>query len=112
MLIATGFGTENTQVKDNYRGFGFWESDPLRKYALNMGIFAPQRMLISGAGDGALQDLLRVLTGPRSACEFAELGSGWQYRCLRGTPLHTHERLTICRRQPALHSERGVHLCR
>ncbi len=50
--------------KKQYAGFEFWGDDPL--LLPNCGVpvaSSPLRVLISGAGDGALQDFLRVLTG-------------------------------------------------
>jgi len=71
VICCTGFPEEKRSVparpvpgKTQYKGFEFWGVDGL---ALpNLGLSSPPkplRVLISGGGDGALQDFLRVLTG-------------------------------------------------
>jgi hypothetical protein len=66
LLVAAGFGTENTQV-GQFRSSAFWEDDRLEQPNLGLpGSLLPE-VLISGGGDGALQDFLRVMTGQRSA---------------------------------------------
>jgi len=67
LLDAVGFGTEKSSL-GTYQGFEFWDSETLEKP--NMGLGGrpqPYRVLIAGGGDGALQDLLRVTTGLKSA---------------------------------------------
>jgi len=65
-LVSTiGFGTERCTVGSSFRGWSFWETDPLGSPGL--GLAGAFRVLISGGGDGALQDLIRVVTGFRSA---------------------------------------------
>lgn len=61
LVSAIGFGTERCHVGPAYRGWGFWETDKLGAIA------ATDQVLISGAGDGALQDFIRVVTGFRGA---------------------------------------------
>jgi hypothetical protein len=81
VLIATGFGRESCNLGDEYHrhaprrhateGIPFWADDDLGKPDFGLGPRAV-RVLISGAGDGALQDFLRVATDPakvRSAKE-------------------------------------------
>jgi len=61
-LWAGGPGEENT-VCGQYRGFRFWETDPYaHPHLLLSGVSS--RVLISGGGDGALQDLLRIAFDP------------------------------------------------
>lgn len=67
VLVTTGFGTENTKVGSTFRGFAFWETDPFASTNLGLPSHATPRVLISGAGDGALQDFLRICTGQNSA---------------------------------------------
>jgi hypothetical protein len=62
LVDAKGFGYEQTAVRDPagtvcYEGQPFWGPD--RFTTLGSG----HRVLISGSGDGALQDFIRVLTG-------------------------------------------------
>lgn len=69
IVFAIGFGEERTTVSKRcpYRGFEFWETDPFSLPKL--GCQTPPRILISGGGDGSLQDFLRVTTTCRSAEE-------------------------------------------
>jgi hypothetical protein len=57
-LICTGFGRENCDLEP-LLGFPFWSSDPIPQPFFGCGNSAP-RILISGGGDGAQQDLLRL----------------------------------------------------
>ncbi len=66
MVTSVGFGTEDCSVND-YRGFTFWETDPYAKPNAGVQSQIPANVLISGGGDGALQDFLRVVTRVRSA---------------------------------------------
>jgi len=64
VLTTTGFGEERRFLsrKHSYYGFRFWNSDPLQRP--NAGVKrGDATVLISGSGDGGLQDLLRVATG-------------------------------------------------
>jgi hypothetical protein len=77
VLSAIGFGSERCDL-GSYRGFRFWDADPFGRR--DLGIPAdkqPPRILISGGGDGALQDFLRITTG-RPARKI--------YRALRAHP--------------------------
>lgn len=69
VLVTTGFGTENPKVGSAFRGFAFWETDPLAKRNWGVPLGTTARVLISGAGDGALQDFLRITTRLNSAKE-------------------------------------------
>jgi hypothetical protein len=62
VLSCVGAGTERS-THGNYSGFDFWSTDPFQKLA------STDRILISGGGDGALQDYLRIVTGLSSAKE-------------------------------------------
>jgi len=56
----------------NYQGFEFWDNDPLELPRLGLPpkpVPGPWRALIGGAGDGALQDFIRITTGLRSAAD-------------------------------------------
>ena len=75
VLLATGFGNEKCYLRPPNSprhptwGYNFWQKDPYLKP--NLGLPATQQplVLISGSGDGALQDFLRIVTGGRRACE-------------------------------------------
>jgi hypothetical protein len=59
VIFSGGPGTEVCRI-GNYRGFRFWETDSFEKP--HLGLRLPPSILISGGGDGALQDFLRVVT--------------------------------------------------
>lgn len=66
VLSCVGWGAERLDVKDpagvhEYRSFGFWQKDEFEDP--NCGRPTSPRVLISGGGDGALQDLIRIMTG-------------------------------------------------
>jgi len=64
VISCGGFGTERTWLPDespHYTGFSFWDFE---KYGeLNLGVPGRDKpkVLISGGGDGALQDFLRIV---------------------------------------------------
>jgi hypothetical protein len=62
VLSCVGAGTERS-THGNYSGFDFWSTDPFQK------LKTTDHVLISGGGDGALQDYLRITTGLKSAKE-------------------------------------------
>lgn len=68
VLLALGLGTERTFLLDRNqqpgasRGFSFWEQDPLGSRGFSLAHGSNPSILISGAGDGALQDFLRLTT--------------------------------------------------
>jgi hypothetical protein len=66
-LLAMGPGKEKTYIRERgqpphpTRGFGFWEQDPYREQ--NLLPDAPgvrPKIVITGSGDGAMQDFLRL----------------------------------------------------
>jgi hypothetical protein len=71
ILWATGFGKEMCEIPTGaptpYRGHPFWDTDKFE--APNCGLSPSPRVLITGSGDGALQDFLRVATKLKSAEE-------------------------------------------
>ncbi len=68
VLSCVGAGTERS-THGNYAGFDFWSTDPFQ------GLAATDQVLISGGGDGALQDYLRIVTGLKAAEEiYTRLG--------------------------------------
>lgn len=72
VVLAVGFGEENVWFSSQRtsRGYFFWETDPFEKPGAGVPAgLSTVEVLISGSGDGALQDFLRVATGKRSARE-------------------------------------------
>ena len=69
ILIAVGFGAERVEAPPAFRSLAFWETDPYR--SPSCGLPAPPSIVISGGGDGSLQDFLRVVTGLASVEEIA-----------------------------------------
>jgi FAD binding domain len=67
LLFARGFGTERIQVGTHYRGFAFWETDPCATPHFGVASTSVPSVLISGAGDGALQDFHYCDALPRHA---------------------------------------------
>lgn len=69
VVLAIGFGEEKCYLDPAhpYRGFEFWANDPFA--SLNLGCPEPPDVMISGSGDGGLQDFLRITTHCRSAWE-------------------------------------------
>ena len=67
VLSCIGFGQENCSA-GAYRGLAFWESDDLEK--TNCGFAYPPKILISGGGDGALQDFIRAVTSRSTKAAF------------------------------------------
>jgi hypothetical protein len=65
-LSSMGPGTETTVVGD-YKGFSFWDTDPFEEDYFGLNQDANPYAIISGGGDGALQDFLRVITKKKSA---------------------------------------------
>lgn len=61
-----GFLREKCSVPDKaavpFRGFPYWSVDPYDIPDMNLHV-SPISVLVSGAGDGALQDFLRIATG-------------------------------------------------
>lgn len=95
VVSAMGFGEERSYLTDSqgdpashFRGYPFWDSDPFENPNLSWtGKGEPPRVLISGGGDGALQDFIRVTTKCRSARELLD--------CLR---LSVKRRATVQKR--------------
>lgn len=70
ILIAVGFGAERVAAPPNFRSHAFWETDPYQQP--QCGLSSAPRVVISGSGDGALQDFLRVVTGLSSVEQIAK----------------------------------------
>ena len=75
ILWATGFGKERCEIptptpSKPYRGHPFWDTDKLKQKNCDIPPSrGPAKVLITGSGDGALQDFLRVVTKLKSAEE-------------------------------------------
>lgn len=65
VLWTVGFGAERCDFGD-YVGYPFWETDPFEQPNCGVKGTAPE-IVISGSGDGALQDFLRITTNLPSA---------------------------------------------
>jgi hypothetical protein len=61
MLATRTFGTEDCSVGPAYTGYRFWDTDPLARPNAGLPRDVEPRILISGGGDGALQDCLRIV---------------------------------------------------
>lgn len=66
-LSTIGFGKENCQA-GSYVGYEFWGNDAFKRKNVGVRSGTPA-VLISGGGDGALQDFLRIVTKVNSAHE-------------------------------------------
>jgi FAD binding domain len=66
IIAATGMGHERVTA-GAYHSWQFWENDTLEAANCGLPRTTTPSVLISGAGDGALQDFVRVVTGQRSA---------------------------------------------
>lgn len=77
IVWAIGFGEENHCIKPQpdhpqpanavglpFCGFRFWSTDHLEKPNYHLPHGTTPRIVISGAGDGGLQDLLRIVARP------------------------------------------------
>ncbi|RCW65091.1 hypothetical protein DES41_11315 [Pseudorhodoferax soli] len=71
LILAAGFGTEDSAVPDasnpgtKFRGVDFWADDQFE--SATMGIATNRHgVLVSGSGDGALQDFVRLSVGVRA----------------------------------------------
>ncbi|MFD1303676.1 FAD-binding protein [Methylobacterium marchantiae] len=74
VVSCIGWGSESCEAistphAQSYRGFDFWDTDQFQ--GLNCGLSSQPNILISGGGDGALQDLIRILTRKSAAQAFA-----------------------------------------
>lgn len=74
VVSCIGWGQESCEslsapYRTNYRGFDFWDEDQFQEP--DCGLPSPPNILISGGGDGALQDLIRILTRKSAAQAFA-----------------------------------------
>ena len=81
IVLAAGFVRERSTLpgSPSFVGFPFWHTDPFETPACGLpgGQAQEGTVLISGTGDGALQDFLRVITRRRSVrAIFDDLGLG------------------------------------
>jgi hypothetical protein len=61
LICCAGFGAERTKVPSTYTGYRFWERDPYSRPNIGLEPGVRPNVLISGAGDGSLQDYIRLL---------------------------------------------------
>jgi hypothetical protein len=66
ILSCIGAGSDRIEIED-YKGKSFWENDSYSDVNLGLPKYMSPRVLISGSGDGALQDFLRIVTNKNSA---------------------------------------------
>jgi hypothetical protein len=70
IVNAVGFGVERCEVPRNpppmYRGLAFWQTDRFRRPNCGLPAAKTPRVVISGGGDGSLQDFLRIMTRQHS----------------------------------------------
>lgn len=66
LILAAGFGNEQARVPNatgsDFEGLRFWSEDRFQQDDMGMVNVDP-RVLVSGGGDGALQDFVRLTTG-------------------------------------------------
>ena len=65
-VSTVGFGTERT-TSGTFSSYRFWDTDPLEQANYGLPSTPSPSILISGGGDGALQDFIRVSTTAPSA---------------------------------------------
>jgi hypothetical protein len=71
LIFAIGFGEERTWAgrddqRSDARGYPFWRADPLYDSARTPIGEGKPKILVSGSGDGALQDFIRVVAKPET----------------------------------------------
>ena len=67
MVVWTaGFGQETYMIRPTFSGFPFWAHDSYAKPAYELLPGVTPRVVISGAGDGGLQDFLWIMTRYKS----------------------------------------------
>ena len=66
ILSCIGAGPDKVEI-DNYRGESFWADDSFGEDHLGLPGYTSLHILISGSGDGALQDFLRIASKKNSA---------------------------------------------
>ena len=79
VVSCIGFSGEKTSLRSSagtFEGTKFWSTDTLADSDLGIGASAldPKHVLVSGGGDGAQQDFLRVLTGQCGRALYLALG--------------------------------------
>jgi hypothetical protein len=73
ILVCAG-ARERTSIPNfSFASFSYWENDPLERLCSRYLASHAQsrRILLSGGGDGGLQDLLRIITKPTSKQPFS-----------------------------------------
>lgn len=67
-VYCEGPGLEDCRA-GKYRGLEFFQDDPFEEETLGLPQGVTPQVLISGGGDGALQDFIRIASGARSASQ-------------------------------------------
>lgn len=63
-------GSERQMPVGEFRSYDYWENDPFEHLDSVSSSHEPLRVLISGGGDGGLQDFLRITCHPRDGSLF------------------------------------------
>lgn len=71
-VSTVGFGTERTSL-GTFSSYRFWDTDPLEQNDYGLPSVSSPNILISGGGDGALQDFIRVSTTASSARQIYDM---------------------------------------
>lgn len=67
VVWTVGFGQERSDCGD-FSSYPFWSSDPFRTPGMRVP-GGPKRIIISGAGDGGLQDFLRIVCPAKNSAK-------------------------------------------
>ncbi len=59
IFVATGF--KERALKGAFKGYQYWSTDQLESHNLGLQSGVPIRILVSGGGDGGIQDILRIM---------------------------------------------------
>ena len=89
VVLAVGMASERTDVpfhapsvkgNPHFRGIPFWMKDDFELSTFGLSSSPARPILVTGGGDGALQDYIRLMTGNRSAMELLQkvfLAASW-----------------------------------
>lgn len=63
----------STSASPRFNGLRFWDADPFQQQGFGLPIQSTGEVMVSGSGDGALQDFIRLVTGQDSALQIFRL---------------------------------------
>lgn len=78
IIIAKSHRHEKVTL-NAYQGFAFWESDPFEEPDYGLGPGNTPQIVISGAGNGGLQDYIRIVTRKQPFEVLGELRKAYDY---------------------------------